>query len=69
MPILTPEAPRQSIDALSAMLSTLALSARLKQAAPHFAARIAASPHEIRSNRSKTVGVPAGQAGLNRPRT
>lgn len=48
MPIVTPEAPKRSIDALSAMLSTLAESAGLKRAAPHFAARIMASPHELR---------------------
>jgi hypothetical protein len=49
MTIVTPEAPKRSLDALGAILSTLAESAGLKRAAPHFAARIMASSNELRA--------------------
>ncbi|WP_325615108.1 hypothetical protein [Mycobacterium sp.] len=49
MPIVTPEAPKQSIEALGGTLASLATSAGLKRAAPNFAARIAASPSELRT--------------------
>lgn len=49
MPIVTPAAPKQSIEALGDMLSTLAVSSGLKRAAPDFAARISASPRELRA--------------------
>jgi hypothetical protein len=49
MPIVTPEAPKPSIDALGETLAMLAESAGLKRAAPDFTARILASPNELRT--------------------
>lgn len=46
MPIVTPEAPKPSIDALDAMLPVFAGSAEIGKTAPHFAASLA-SPRSL----------------------
>lgn len=49
MPIVTPEAPKPSIEALHAMLPALVASAGIRQAAPNFAASLLASPQSLSS--------------------
>jgi hypothetical protein len=49
MPIETPEAPKPSIEALHAMLPEFIASATIRQTAPHFAARLLASPQSLAS--------------------
>jgi hypothetical protein len=46
VPIVTPEAPKLSIEALHAMLPTIAGSAEIRKTAPHFAASLA-SPRSL----------------------
>ena len=49
MPIETPEAPKPSIEALRALLPSFIASAGIRQAAPHFAASLLASPQSLAS--------------------
>lgn len=49
MPIETPEAPKPSIEALRALLPAFIASAGMRQAAPHFAASLLASPQSLAS--------------------
>jgi hypothetical protein len=49
MPIETPEAPKPSIEALRALLPAFIASAGIRQAAPHFAASLLASPQSLAS--------------------
>jgi hypothetical protein len=49
MPIQTPEAPKPSIEALRALLPAFIASAGIRQAAPHFAASLLASPQSLAS--------------------
>jgi hypothetical protein len=47
MPIETPEAPKPTIEALRALLPAFIASAGIRQAAPHFAASLLASPQSL----------------------
>jgi len=49
MPIETPEAPKPSTEALRALLPAFIASAGIRQAAPHFAASLLASPQSLAS--------------------
>lgn len=61
MPLVTPAAPKPSIEALHAMLPAFVASAGIRQAAPHFAASLLAAPQ---SPASPALSYPVYALGL-----